>query len=134
MVRILHICGLVILGLVGAFASALLLAEHVGVTTGQGWFQLACGAGAGGGMTDCERVMASSWGRVLGMPSAYWGLVYFLALTLWFVFIGRPARERRYWHLVPMGGTVLGVVGSILFLVVMLMRLEHVCTWCLVVH
>jgi len=134
MIRLLHIAALVLLSLTGMFASGVLLYEHLFASPGQAWQAAACGESAEGGVSNCEQVIHSRWGKMLGMPTAFWGLLYYSALTLWFLFIGRPSFERRYWHLVPTLGVLMGVAASVFFIVIMYTQLNQWCFWCMVSH
>lgn len=134
MIRILHIIALVILSLTGMFASGVLLYEHVFASPGHTWQAAACGESSEGGVSNCEQVIHSRWGRILGMPTAFWGLVYYSGLTLWFLLIGRPSFDRRYWHVIPTLGVMMGVAASVFFIVIMYSQLQQWCFWCMVSH
>jgi protein-disulfide isomerase/uncharacterized membrane protein len=134
MIRILHIVALVILSLTGMFASGVLLYEHLFASPGHSWQAAACGEGSEGGVSNCEQVMHSRWGKILWMPTAFWGSLYYSALTLWFLFIGRPSFDRRYWHIIPTLGVLMGASASVFFIVIMYAQLQQWCFWCMVSH
>ncbi len=134
MIRTLHTPTLVFLSLIGMFASGILLYEHLSTTPGHSWQTVACGEGSEGGVSNCEQVMHSRWGTILWMPTAFWGFLYYAALTLWFLFIGRPSFDRRYWHIIPTLGVLMGSAASVFFIVIMYTRLHQWCLWCMVSH
>ena len=132
--QILHIVMLVVLCLLGLIACGVLLYRHLSSTTGGGWVDAVCGQSAEWGVSNCDKVTHSRWGTILGMPTAFWGTIYFLTLMLWFLFIGRPSPEGRCWHVLPTLASVLGAAGSVFFVVNMYTQLEQRCTWCLASH
>ena len=132
--QILHIVMLVVLCLLGLVACGVLLYRHLSSTTGGGWVDAVCGQSTEWGVSNCDKVTHSRWGTILGMPTAFWGTIYFLTLMLWFLFIGRPSPDGRCWHVLPTLATVLGAAGSVFFVVNMYTQLEQRCTWCLVSH
>ena len=81
--RILHPAALIVLSFVGLFASVVLLGEHLSPASDHAWLNAACGEDRDHGMSDCENAFQSRWGKVLGMPTAFWGLVYFAGLAFW---------------------------------------------------
>jgi len=68
-------------------------------------------------------------------PVALYGMLYFSALTAWYVAVGRPSYRRRFLQLLPLGVNVLGVIGAIFFAFIMFFsELEAWCPWCMVTH
>jgi protein-disulfide isomerase/uncharacterized membrane protein len=134
MKRVLPVAALIVLCIAGCAASVMLLVMHFDAQYGTTWAGEGCGPRDAAGSTTCHKVLGSSWGTLLGMPTAYWGLIYFLALGLWFVLVGRPSDDRRWWHLLPTALTIAGAVGSVVFVVIMRTKLSRMCTWCLGTH
>ena len=134
MKRVLPILVLVALCLVGAGVLFLLLQEHSRKTTGLNWFESVCGESENEGVSNCAKVIQSPWGMFLRRPTAYWGTAYFLGLTFWFLLVGRPSFERRYWHVVPTLAALAGSAVSVLLIVVTYTKLDSRCPWCLLTH
>jgi protein-disulfide isomerase/uncharacterized membrane protein len=134
MIRILHVSLLVVLCAGGVFVSGLLLQDHLDHTAAPEWFRDACGQTQGQDVSNCEKVIQSEWGTVLGMPSAYWGMSYYLGLGIWFLFIGQPSFSKRYWHALPTLIALVGAAAAVFFIVIMYTHLEQRCFWCLVSH
>ena len=132
--HITHITLLVVLCLTGVFASLVLLQQHLYPGAGHEWTDATCGENNAGDKSNCEEVVHSRWGKILGIPTAFWGLFYFSALMFWFLFIGRPSIEKRYWHFLPLAATALGMIASVLFVAIMYTSLEQRCPWCMVTH
>lgn len=121
----------VAVALAGAGVSAMLTSYHLSAGKSP-WalFRLACGAGGG-----CAEVLASPWATLPGgIPLAGLGLVYFGALTLWYLVVGRANRGGRGWQAVPLVLNGLGAAVSLLLISVMLTQLHAVCKWCLLSH
>ncbi len=98
--------------------SGIMSAKHV-------WSLTLPGCGQGGG---CEWASNGPWSSLLGFPVAYGGLAFFASLlALWLL----TSRSGIWKPLVLM--TRLGMLGSLLFLTVMLVT-GHFCPWCFGVH
>ncbi len=148
----------VALTLVGAWASYMLMAKHLTKSSGAEWFDNVC-EGAEESAVSCDEVLASKYGLfppvpldvdpelkyeprvVIGSvtmrprPVALFGLMYFIALAGWYIFIGRPDYSRRALHLLPLLLTLCGACGSLFFAYVMFFTdLEAWCPWCMVTH
>lgn len=134
MIRFLHVTLLVLLCAGGFFVSGLLLQDHLDKTAAPVWFRDACGQSEDQHVSNCEKVIQSKWGTVLGMPSAYWGMSYYLGLGIWFLFIGQPSFAKRHWHAVPMLAALVGAAAAVFLIVIMYTQLEQRCFWCLVSH
>lgn len=94
-------------------------------------FSLACDAEKGG----CADVLASRWAvGPAGIPVATFGAVYFGALGLWYLVVGRPNGPGRSWQAFPLGLNAAGAVVSLYLMSVMLMGLGEVCWWCTLTH
>ncbi len=122
----------VLLALVATGISLMLTSYHL--TEGkEPWalFHLACRSDKGG----CADVLASPWATgPAGIPTALLGAVYFGALSLWFLVVGRPAGRGRTWHLLPLGLNLAGALLSLFLVSVMIFRLHEVCWWCTLTH
>ena len=68
------------------------------------------------------------------IPTALLGAVYFGALALWYLVVGRPRGGGRSWQAVPLGINLAGAVVSIFLASVMLGRLHEICWWCTLTH
>ncbi len=132
----------VVCSFVAAYVSYTLLMTHVTGKSAASWFDLGCSADGGEGSADCSAVLESPYsyipprteGRKGGIPAAFLGLVYYTALGIWFVGVGRLSRERRRLHFLPMSTVGFGLAGSAYFMFIMFGKLDHWCTWCLVTH
>lgn len=90
-------------------------------------FRLACNAEEGG----CADVLASPWAiGPGGIPTATYGAVYFGALGLWYLVVGRSRR----WQIVPLGLNLAGALFSAFLISVMLGGLGAICWWCTLSH
>ncbi|MES1242147.1 MAG: vitamin K epoxide reductase family protein [Acidobacteriota bacterium] len=94
-------------------------------------FKLACDSEKGG----CADVLASPWATGPGgIPTALFGAVYFGALALWYLVVGRPRGAGRRWQAVPLGINLAGALVSLFLASVMLGRLHEICWWCTLSH
>lgn len=94
-------------------------------------FSLVCDAEEGG----CADVLASPWALGPGgIPTATYGAVYFGALGLWYLAVGRPRGKGRYWQSLPLGLNLAGALFSAFLISVMFARLGEVCWWCTLTH
>lgn len=80
---------LVLLALCGAALSGLLLAQHHGESAAVAAVSQVCGPGQNG----CDRVNQSRWAEVGGVPVAGLGLVFYLALGVFFVLAAQAEGE-----------------------------------------
>ncbi|MFO0973531.1 MAG: vitamin K epoxide reductase family protein [Phycisphaerae bacterium] len=122
--------GLVVVALGGAGISAFLLAASTNASAAR---LLARGCG-GGQRVNCTGVLASDWAQIGFLPTAAWGLIYFLIAALWYAVAGLPNRRGRHWHLVPLTATGVGAAVSAVLLGVMAFRLGTWCPWCAAAH
>lgn len=94
-------------------------------------FRLACRSEEGG----CADVLASPWAVGPGrIPTALLGAVYFGALALWYLVVGRPRGAGRRWQALPLGLNLAGAVFSVFLVSVMIGRLHEICWWCTLTH
>ena len=125
---------LIILFAFGAAGISWMLAAYH-ISHGQeavGIYDLMCGyRGAG-----CEAVLQSRYGYLPGttVPVAVLGVAYFLALGLWYLIVGRPNRRGRWWHVIPLGLNLVGVISSVQFTWIMFVVVHEICLWCLTTH
>lgn len=114
------------LSLVGLAAAAYLTFEHLTENA-----SLFCPTG--GPSSSCLTVTTSRWSTLLGIPVAYLGLAFFLAMTL----LCLP----KVWRmpdpridLVRLGALLVGLVMALYLIWAELFRIHAICTWCTVVH
>jgi protein-disulfide isomerase/uncharacterized membrane protein len=123
---------MVVLALLGAWISLTL--THFHLSDGQsrpGLFRTVCEMTGGG----CDHVLQSPWARLpRNIPVALAGLVYFSALALWYLVVGRPNRGGRAWYLPIFTLQLAGAVFSLFLIGVMLFQVHAVCGWCALVH
>jgi protein-disulfide isomerase/uncharacterized membrane protein len=132
-----------------AFAAAVfcynLLNKHITGSSGVGWFEAGCSDQAGPGKANCAKVLASPYGyfppkwpdksdSLPRLPTAFLGLAYYSTVFVWLIGVGRPSRERRRWHLLPLIFVGMGLIGSGYFMFIMYRVLDEWCPWCLVTH
>ena len=97
-----------------------------------GMYDLMCGyRGAG-----CQAVLQSRYGYLPGttIPVAVLGAAYFLALGLWYLIAGRPNHGGRWWHVIPLGLNLVGMISSVQFTWIMFAVVREICLWCLTTH
>jgi uncharacterized membrane protein len=114
-----------ILAVIGLGVSAYLTAEHYSANT-----TLSCPATTG---IDCVKVTTSPESKVVGIPVALLGLLFFVGfiglVTPWAWRSGQVAV-----HAARLAGVVVGM-GFVLWLVYAeLFRIDAICLWCTAVH
>lgn len=123
---------LIVLAAAAAGISLMLTSYHL--TEGrEPWalFKLACDSQTGG----CADVLASPWAvGPGGIPTALLGAVYFGALALWYLVVGRPQGGGRRWQALPLGLNLAGAVVSLFLVSVMIGKLHEICWWCTLSH
>ena len=70
----------------------------------------------------------------LRIPTATFGMAYFAALLVWYLFIGPPTYERRKWFLVPALVLIGGILYSVSAIQVMAQVLNRWCAICIAAH
>lgn len=94
-------------------------------------FSLACNAEEGG----CADVLASRWAvGPAGIPVATFGAIYYGALGLWYLAVGRANRVGRSWQAFPLGLNAAGALVSLYLLSIMVLGLGEICWWCALTH
>lgn len=92
--------------------------------------KLACSAS---GIVNCDRVTHSAQSYVFGIPVAFLGLLFFLAMTAINLPIAWRATDPRV-HVVRLAMAVVGM-GFVLYLVAAeLVIIRNICVWCTSVH
>jgi uncharacterized membrane protein len=93
--------------------------------------KLACVSGSG--TIDCAAVLTSSWSKILGLPVALYGAVFFAFMLA----INVPPAWRSPSLLlarVRLAAACVGM-GTVVYLVgVELLAVHHICIWCTGVH
>ncbi|MFV0462304.1 MAG: vitamin K epoxide reductase family protein [Nostocoides sp.] len=114
------------LALIGLIAAGYLSYEHATENA-----SLYCPTG--GPSSSCLTVTTSTWSTVLGIPVAYLGLVFFLAMTIlclpriWRL----PDPRLDTARLVALG---VGLLTALYLIWAELFQIHAICTWCTVVH
>jgi uncharacterized membrane protein len=111
------------LSLIGLAAAGYLAYEH-----GTGTTTLACPET---GVVNCVKVTTSSYSRILGIPVAYLGVAFFVALVV--LCVAELASARRAFAVLRLAASSAGMVG-VAYLVWAEVRLHAICLWCTAVH
>ncbi|MCH7813188.1 MAG: thioredoxin domain-containing protein [Planctomycetes bacterium] len=146
----------IFLSLVGALISYYLLFKHFGGDSGA-VLEWVCEGGEDS-KRSCDQVLGSEYGMfpavdsalpptekyvprpivggitMVPRPVALFGLMYFSALAVWYIAVGRPSRSRRIDHLLPLLFNICGVIGAIYYVKLMFTVMEAWCPWCVVTH
>lgn len=125
----------VVLAAAGFWVSAQLMKISFDANATSALLDMTCGTGN----TDCLSVLRSSRALVTddknnGIPWSVIGVAYFAAITLWYLFVGFPSRDRWYWHV---GVTLVigaGAIVSANLLGVMAFELHRWCVGCTITH
>lgn len=110
---------------IGTLVAAYLTFEHYTANA-----TLACGTG---GVVDCASVTTSDYSKLLGIPVALLGLLWFVAtVALTAVLPGRvaPTLARR----IDLAWYSLGMVFVLYLVWAELVPLGKICLWCTVIH
>jgi uncharacterized membrane protein len=122
---------MVVLALLGSWISLMLTNFHL--SHGQSrsaFFRLVCEVGGGG----CDQVLGSRWAILPGnIPLSLAGLVYFSAIAVWHLVVGRANRAGRLWFVPVLILQLLGGLVSLLLFGVMLAQ-GALCGWCALEH
>lgn len=127
-----------LVALAGWVVSAFILAGGMGAIKTP-LFDAVCGGGGAGATWDCHSVLQTRWaywpeeGR-FRLPVPVFGMAYFAAFALWYLFVGVPGRRGRNWHLLPTLLVVAGAWESVGFVQIMAFELHRWCALCLTVH
>jgi protein-disulfide isomerase len=132
----------VVLAAAGWYVSLELLRVSGGAAAGP-FMEAVCGGGKGeNALDDCSSVLTSpqAYVRISPEPSApkmpvsTLGMAYFAVVALWYLFVGPPTRDRRYWHLLIAVIVVYGAWQSVDYIRIMKYELHRWCAGCLVAH
>lgn len=101
-----------------------------------------CGGPDESGLDNCGAVLTSPQAYLalgpnagsLRIPTATFGMAYFAALLVWYLFIGPPTYERRKWFLVPALVLIGGIIYSVSAIQVMAQVLNRWCPICIAAH
>lgn len=78
----------------------------------------------------CETVLTSSYSQVAGIPVSLAGSIYYFALILMlFVYIDT---KKEIWLRIPLIISVLGLISSLWFMIVMAFVIKAFCPYCVV--
>jgi uncharacterized membrane protein len=83
------------------------------------------------GVVDCAKVTTSSYSHVAGVPVAYLGVAFFVALLA--LEVGELRTGARAYTVGRLVATSLGMLG-VAYLVWAEVRLHAICLWCTAVH
>lgn len=134
-----------VLACTSAYISYTLLQVHVNAKPPE-WVDFGCSVKSDKGAANCKAVIQTRWGYLPPLkedrtaytrwtfPAAQVGWMYYSAIAIWILGIGRPSVQRKWVHAILLGFVGLGVVGSIYFIVIMFSRLDQWCPWCIVTH
>jgi protein-disulfide isomerase/uncharacterized membrane protein len=101
--------------------------------------QQTCG-GESAAAGDCASVLRSQYGSIqLGangprVPAGAFGMAYFAAIIIWFLFAGIPTSHYRWRHLPIVLLIAFGVLQSLTYIHVMAEVLRQWCPGCVAVH
>jgi uncharacterized membrane protein len=111
-----------LVALVGVFVALYLALYKAGIIGA-----LACGTGG------CETVQTSKWSKFLGLPVAFWGVGYYVAvLTLTLAALQDRWADSRRLSLALLLLTGWGVVFSAWLTYLELFVINAICRWCVV--
>lgn len=127
-----------LVALAGWAVSAFILAGGMGALK-RPFFEAVCGGGGAGATWDCHSVLQTRWAYwpeegKFRLPVAVFGMAYFAAFALWYLFVRVPGRRGRNWHLLPILLVVAGAWESVGFVQIMAFELHRWCALCLTVH
>lgn len=127
-----RVLAMVVLAFLGAWVSLTLTRYHLSGGQAQpGLFGKVCELSGGG----CNQVLNSAWSMLpRQIPLAFAGLVYFSAIALWYLLVGRPNRAGRGWYLPVFLLHLLGALISLFLVGVMAFQLRALCGWCTFTH
>jgi uncharacterized membrane protein len=111
--------------LIGLALSGYLTYEHFSAST-----TLSC---PNTGPINCLKVTTSSYSKVLGIPVALLGLLYFVAMTA----LCSPPTWRNFdprVQLLRVGAAGLGVLFVLYLIWIELFKVDAICLWCTAVH
>ena len=81
-------------------------------------------------VTGCDEVTRSPYAEILGVPVAFLGLGYYLALAI-LAALSLETDSDRFLRL-ALRATPVGILASLYFLAVQAFILKSFCTWCII--
>ena len=115
------------LSVLGLLVSAYLTYEHY-----TGNQSLVC-VGGQGSTSSCLTVTTSQWSKILGLPVAIYGLLFFIAMVaLCLPRVWRKPDPRI--DTVRVSALAVGLLMVLWLISVELFKVHAICTWCTVVH
>lgn len=132
----------VVLAAAGWYVSLKLLKVTGGAPAGP-FVQALCGGAKGEhALDDCTSVLTSPQAYVPisreasapKIPVSAFGMAYFAFVALWYLFVGPPTHDRRYWHFLIAVIVVCGAWQSVEYIRIMKYELHRWCGGCLAVH
>lgn len=81
-------------------------------------------------VTGCDTVAQSPYAEIAGVPVAFLGLAYYLALAALTALTLETDSDR--WFRLALRATPLGIIASLYFIYVQAVILRSFCTWCIV--
>ena len=105
---------------VGLAAAGAVIASYLTITKLTQTLPMMCGVGSA-----CDLVQSSRYATLLGVPTALWGVVLYVALA---VLAARPLTRRRW--LWAFGVAVAGVAFSAYLTALSVFQLRAACGWC----
>lgn len=136
----------IVLAALGWWLSLQLLIAHDPKSAGNAWLDQLCGgADQQAAGWNCRSVLASKYGTFtlgersdgqagLRLPVATLGMGYFAFIGLWYLLVGPPTFNRRWYHLLIVFAVLWGLTSSINFIRIMAVVLEQWCLGCMGVH
>jgi uncharacterized membrane protein len=88
---------------------------------------------SGGGLVNCERVTTSAQSYFLGIPVAFLGLIFFVAMTAANLPVLWRTADRRV-HLARLAMSVGGMCFVLYLVSAELLIIKNICLWCTSVH
>jgi uncharacterized membrane protein len=117
----------ILLSLVGAYLSYDAIRAHALVKAGQD---------SGCGVTEtinCDKVLASEYAEIFGIPLGVYGLVYFAVVALTAISTEADFSPRR-WRLIQLALAAAGICSSLALTYISKVVIGSYCSICLKVH
>ena len=88
---------------------------------------------SGGGIVNCERVTTSAESYFLGIPVAFLGLLFFVAMTAANLPVLWRTTDRRV-HIARLAMSIVGMCFVLYLVSAELLIIKNICLWCTAVH
>lgn len=118
----------ILLCLTGIVLCAYLFALHLALMRGELLLGPAC---SGEGAFNCHAVTASSWGAILGMPLALWGMLAYVAMFAFARLARQPGEWATHAFTLIFSMAALLVAGDLFLLGVMVFEIRSYCLYCI---